>query len=112
MGRINNNMLESTFKKKQRQYFEKLGWKFITLEPGGGVPMGFPDTLVISNTGASFYVEWKKSATAKRQPLQDYWNKKLNEMGHDAWFVFPENVNDWREHAFQVARELSAQSRQ
>lgn len=100
-------MLESQFKKKQRQYFEELGWKFITLEPGGGVPQGLPDTLVISPTGYHCFVEWKKSATAERQPLQDYWNIRLNEMGHDAFFVSPENVLDWREDAIQKSRELS-----
>ena len=105
-------MLESQFKKKEREAFEKLGWKFITLEPGAGVPQGWPDTLVLSPTGYHCFVEWKKSATAEKQPLQDYWNKKLNEMGHDAWFVSPENINDWREHVIRVARELSAQSRQ
>ena len=89
-------MLESQFKKKQREYFEKLGWKFITLEPGGGEPQGFPDTLVISPTGYHCFVEWKKSATAERQPLQDYWNTKLNSMGHDAFFVSPETVVAWR----------------
>ena len=100
-------MLESQFKKKEREYFEKLGWKFITLEPGGGVPQGFPDTLVISPTGYHCFVEWKKSATAKRQPLQAYWINKLNSMGHDAAFVSSENVLDWREDAFRKSRELS-----
>ena len=100
-------MLESQFKKKQRQYLEKLGWRFITLEPGGGVPLGFPDTIVISPTGYHCFVEWKKSATAEKQPLQAYWNIKLNEMGHDACFVFPENVLDWREDAIRKSRELS-----
>ena len=105
-------MLESTFKKKEREAFEKLGWKFITLEPGAGVPQGWPDTLVLSPTGYHCFVEWKKSATAEKQPLQDYWNKKLNEMGRDAFFVYPENINDWRENAFCKSRELSAHSRQ
>ena len=105
-------MLESQFKKKERERFEKLGWKFITLEPGGGLPQGWPDTLVLSPTGYHCFVEWKKSATAEKQPLQDYWNKKLNEMGHDAWFVFPENINDWREDVIRKSRELSEQYRQ
>ena len=100
-------MLESQFKKKEREYFEKLGWKFITLEPGGGVPQGFPDTLVISPTGYHCFVEWKKSATAERQPLQEYWNIKLNSMGHDAFFVDPTNVLEWREDAICKSRELS-----
>jgi hypothetical protein len=89
-------MLERDFKKKVREDFEKLGWVFIVLDPGGGVPMGFPDTECISPTGYHCYVEWKKSKNAKKQPLQEYWNKKLNSMGHDAWFVYPENVEEWR----------------
>ena len=105
-------MLESKFKKKEREAFEKLGWKFITLEPGAGVPQGWPDTLVLSPTGYHCFVEWKKSATAEKQPLQDYWNKKLNEMGHDAWFVSPENVLDWREDVICKSRKLLEQYRQ
>ena len=89
-------MLESTFKLKEREYFEGLGWKFIQLDPGAGVPQGFPDTLCLSPTGYTCYVEWKKSRTAKRQPLQEYWNEKLNDMGHDAIFVYPEIVDGWR----------------
>ena len=109
-------MLESQFKKKEREAFEKLGWKFITLEPGGGVPQGFSDTLVISPTGYHCFVEWKKSATAKKQPLQQYWHDKLNLMGHDAYFVSPETVEEWKQDvinksyqflAFSVARNLS-----
>lgn len=100
-------MLESKFKKKQREYLEKSGWKFITLEPGGGVPMGYPDTLVLSPTGYHCFVEWKKSKTAERQPLQDYWNKKLNDMGHDAFFVYPENVNEWRDYVIRISGKLS-----
>ena len=100
-------MLESNFKKKEREAFEKLGWKFITLEPGAGVPMGFPDTLLLSPTGYSCYVEWKKSANAKRQPLQEYWNRWLNDRVHDAFFVYPENLNTWREDVIRKSRELS-----
>ncbi len=90
-------MLESKFKRQEKERFEKLGWVFLTLEPGGGVPMGMLDTLCISPYGYSCYVEWKKSINAKKQPLQDYWHKKLNKMGHDAFFVYPENIGEWRQ---------------
>ena len=109
-------MLESKFKSNQREYFEKQGWKFIQLDPGAGVPTGFPDTLILSPTGYACYTEWKKSKNAKKQPLQEYWNKRLNSMGHDAFFVYPENVEEWRQnvinrsyrqHTFSVARKLS-----
>lgn len=109
-------MLESKFKAGEKEYFEKLGWKFITLEPGAGVPQGWPDTLVLSPTGYHCFVEWKKSATAKKQPLQQYWHDTLNLMGHDAYFVSPETVEEWKQdvinksyqyHALSVARKLS-----
>lgn len=100
-------MLESQFKKKQREDFELMGWKFITLDPGGGVPQGFPDTELLSPTGYKCHVEWKKEKNAKRQPLQEYWNKWLNDRGHDAFFVYPENVGVWREHVISESRRLS-----
>lgn len=94
-------MLESKFKSDQRKDFEELGWKFITLDPGGGVPVGFPDTLVLSPTGYHCFVEWKKSKNAKKQPLQEYWHNWLKERGHDAFFVPPEVVNDWRQEVIK-----------
>lgn len=103
-------MIESKFKKKQREAFEKDGWKFITLEPGGGVPTGFPDTLVISPTGYHCFTEWKKSETASKRPLQDYWNSKLKHMQHDAFFVQPENVEEWKNEVISKSRRLSEPS--
>ncbi len=89
-------MLESKFKTKVREEFEARGWKFITLDPGGGVPRGFPDTLVLSPTGYSCHVEWKQAKNAKKQPLQKHWHQWLNDRGHDAFFVYPENLSEWR----------------
>lgn len=71
-----------------------MGWVFVQV--GNDAPTGFPDTLCISPNGYQCYTEWKKSKTANKRPLQKYWNKKLQEMGHDAYFVYPENVNEWR----------------
>lgn len=99
-------MLESQFKKKQREYFEKLGWKFIVFDPGAGVPRGFPDTLCVSPNGYHCFVEWKKSKDAKKQPLQEYWNKWLNENKHDAFFVYPENGGEWRDRIVSISRKL------
>lgn len=92
-------MLESEFKAKQREEFESRGWKFVQI--GNDAPTGFPDTLCISPNGYSCYVEWKKSKNAKKQPLQDYWNNWLNERGHDAFFVYPTNVDEWREEVLR-----------
>ena len=109
-------MLEKNFKKKQQEELTAAGWVFIQLVADSGIPMGFPDTLCLSPTGYSCYVEWKKSAKSKHQPLQDYWINKLNSMGHDAQFVFPENVESWKQdainksfryYALSVSRNLS-----
>lgn len=98
-------MLESKLKTDYRKDFEANGWKFIVLDPGGGVPRGFPDTLCLSPTGYSCYVEWKQAKNAKKQPLQKYWNQKLNQMGHDAYFVYPENALEWKQEILKKSRE-------
>ena len=87
-------MLESKLKSDQRKHYEKLGWKFIQF--GNDAPTGFPDTLCLSPVGNTCFVEWKKTKNAKRQPLQEHWNEKLNDMGHEAWFVYPENLEEWK----------------
>ena len=89
-------MLESNFKAKKREEFMAMGWVFVQLDPGAGVPTGFPDTLVLSPTGYACYTEWKKSKSANKRPLQKYWHQKLKDMGHDAFFVYPENAEDWK----------------
>ena len=99
-------MLERNFKSKQKEDFEAMGWVFIQLVSESGIPMGFPDTECISPTGYHCYVEWKKSKNSKKQPLQQYWNKKLNDMGHDAFFVSPESKEVWRDTIIRKSREL------
>lgn len=104
-------MLESTFKKKQRKAMEKQGWKFITLEPGGGVPMGFPDTLLLAPGGYSCFIEWKQDEHSAKQPLQQYWNERLNLMGHDAWFVNPQNWEQIRETIIRKSESVPRTTR-
>lgn len=87
-------MLESKLKSDQRKYFEALGWKFIQF--GNEAGQGWPDTLCLSPQGMVVFVEWKKSKNAKKQPLQQYWHDWLNDRGHHAWFVFPENVEEFK----------------
>lgn len=104
-------MLEKDFKKKAKIDLTKQGWRFIELAQDGIIPMGFPDTLCLSPNGYLCFVEWKKAKGAKRQPLQNYWNNKLNEMGHDAFFVYPENYEEWYAEAVRKSGELSRQAR-
>lgn len=87
-------MLERYFKKKEQERFKKRGWIIIQLVAGPGVPSGFPDTLFLAPNGYHCFVEWKKSEDAKKQPLQPYWNAKLNGMKHDTFFAEPENIQE------------------
>ena len=88
-------MLESKFKSDQRKDFEAKGWKFVQF--GNEAGTGFPDTLCLAPNGYHCFVEWKQAKTSKRQPLQQYWHDRLNNMGHETWWVYPQNVNEWRD---------------
>lgn len=54
---------------------------------------GFPDTLVIFE-GAVVFIEFKKSKTAKFQPGQKEWIKKLNDNCHFAYVCHPSNADE------------------
>lgn len=41
----------------------------------------------------------------KNIQLQDYWVEKLKSMGHDAFFVNENNVNDWRMEVMNKGRK-------
>lgn len=93
-------MLEKNFKKREQDKFKQAGWIIIQLIPGSGVPQGFPDTLFLSPNGYHCFIEWKQSKTASRRALQEYWNNRLNSMGHKAFFVSPENIEGIRDEIF------------
>lgn len=84
-------MLERNFKKHVQKTFRDAGWIVIQLQIISGISMGFPDTLFIGPKAKIFFVEWKKSDKAKFQPLQKYWHKKLRDMGHQVYVIYPEN---------------------
>lgn len=102
-------MLEKNFKAKVKDRLKD--WQFIELTAGAGIPKGFPDTLALSPNGYHCFIEWKKYKSAKRQPLQDYWNSQLNNHQHDSYIIYPENVeqqlkvikNNDNEHLIQFA---------
>lgn len=74
-----------------------------TLRKWGGIPLqykqdsttvkGFPDTICILE-GITIFIEFKKSKTAKFQPLQKEWIKKLEDKGHFAFVMYPENEKE------------------
>ena len=91
-------MLERDFKRKIQNLVTFDGWIILQLHPSSGIPEGFPDTLLIAPNGYSCHVEWKKSKDAKRRPLQPYWVDRLNNMKHDAFFIYPENAEEYLEY--------------
>ena len=84
---------EGKFKKKICTELRKLGCTVLQYQQGVGTVKGFPDTIVIAE-GITFFIEFKASKRAKFQPLQKEWIKKLNDNGHFAWVMYPENEKE------------------
>ena len=84
---------EGKFKKKVCSELRKLGCTVLQYQQGVGTVKGFPDTIVIAE-GITFFIEFKASKRAKFQPLQKEWIKKLNDNGHFAWVMYPENEKE------------------
>ena len=84
---------EGKFKKKVCSELRKLGCTVLQYQQGVGTVKGFPDTIVIAE-GITFFIEFKASKRAKFQPLQKEWIKKLNNNGHFAWVMYPENEKE------------------
>ena len=81
---------EGTFKKSFCSELRKLGCT-VFQNQGIGVPRGFPDTSVLLPEGLTVFIEFKASKTAKFQPLQKEWIKKLTDRQYFAWVCYPEN---------------------
>lgn len=85
-------MLENKF---QAKLIKEIKDKFpgcIVMKNDSSYIQGIPDLLVLhKNKWAS--VEVKKSADAKRQPNQDYYVSKMDDMSFSR-FVYPENKDD------------------
>ena len=70
---------EGKFKKKVCTQLKKWGCTVLQYKQDSTTVKGFPDTLVLLPESLVIFIEFKKSKTAKFQPLQKEWNKKLNE---------------------------------
>lgn len=85
-------MLESKFQAKLIKELKKLFPGCIVTKNNSGYLQGIPDLLILyKNKWAS--LECKQSAGAKRQPNQEYYVDKMNEMSFSR-FIYPENKEE------------------
>lgn len=82
---------EGRFKKSFCSDLRKLGCTVLQYTQGVGTVRGFPDTIVLLPEGLAVFIEFKASKTAKFQPLQKEWIKKLTDRQYFAWVCYPEN---------------------
>ena len=85
--------LESKFQKELIDEVKERYPGCITLKNDSGYIQGFPDwTILYKDKWA--VLEVKKERGAHKQPNQEYYVNKLNEMGGFSRFVFPENKDE------------------
>lgn len=84
---------EGKFKKKVCTQLKKWGGIVLQYKQDSTTVKGFPDTICILE-GITIFIEFKKSKTAKFQPLQKEWIKKLEDKGHFAFIMYPENEKE------------------
>ena len=85
-------MLESNF---QANLIKEIKERFpgcVVLKNDSSYMQGIPDISIFHKDHLAM-LEVKKNKTAKRQPNQEYYVYKLNDMSY-ATFVYPENKND------------------
>ena len=85
--------LESKFQKELIDEVKERYPGCIALKNDSGYMQGFPDwTILYKDKWA--VLEVKKERGAHKQPNQEYYVNKLNEMGGFSRFVFPENKDE------------------
>lgn len=95
-----SSRLESGFQDKLRKDLEKMfpGCMIFKMDQVQGIP----DLLVLyQNKWAS--LECKKSANAKKQPNQEHYVGKMNEMSFSR-FIYPENKEEVLSELYQTFR--------
>ena len=84
--------LESKFQKELMDEIEEMYPGCVIIKNDSGYIQGFPDwTIFYKDKWA--VLETKRSKTARRQPNQDYYVNKLDNMSFSK-FVYPENKNE------------------
>lgn len=106
-------MLESRFQSLLIKELKKLFPGCIVLKNDPNYIQGFPDLLILFNRRWAA-LEVKESATAQRQPNQDYYIDFLDNMSYAA-FIYPENkeaVLHDLQYALGPARKTRSPKRQ
>lgn len=85
-------MLESKFQAKLIKELKKLFPGCIVMKSDSGYLQGIPDLLVLFNDKWAT-LECKQNAGAKKQPNQEYYVGKMNEMSFSR-FICPENKEE------------------
>lgn len=84
--------LESKFQKELIDEIRKLYPGCIILKNDTGYIQGFPDWTILYND-KWVVLEAKRNKNAKKQPNQEYYVKRLNDMSFSS-FVYPENKEE------------------
>ena len=85
-------MLESQFQAKLIKELKKRFPGCIVMKSDSGYLQGIPDLLILYNDKWAS-LECKKSASAKKQPNQEYYVRRMNEMSFSR-FICPENKEE------------------
>lgn len=93
----NENRFQSQLIKEIKQ---SLPGCFVLKNDGSNIPQGFPDLLVL-HRGKWGTLECKREEKASRQPNQDYYVEKLDEMSFSR-FISPENKNEVLNELYQT----------
>lgn len=104
--------LESKFQADLRRELEQLYPGCLILKNDANYLQGIPDLLILWN-GRWAALECKKSASAARQPNQEYYVDMMDEMSFAA-FVYPENrdeVLDALQRSFRPRRQARISQR-
>lgn len=83
---------ESAFQTKLISEIKELLPGCVVLKNDAGYLQGFPDLTILYNDKWAV-LETKRKASASRQPNQEYYVGKLNDMSY-ASFVYPENKEE------------------
>ena len=92
--------LESKFQKELTDEIKKRYPECVIIKNDSGYIQGFPDwTILYKDKWA--VLEVKREANAKKQPNQDYYIDKLNNMSFSR-FIYPENKEEVLSELYQT----------